>query len=113
LLRQPLHHVVAIVDLLGKRRECALGVTATTHIDEQKGQAVPREVYGAIVIAVADIRGQREDARRRCALLLGPVDGGVQPDSIPQRDANRPLDIDAARRRILGVGCVEVDAAYA
>src|SRR6266446_7506964 len=61
LLREPLDHVVSIAWLLRKRLELAAGIAAPANIDQRKRVTVRREIGGAGVIRVGDIRGKCED----------------------------------------------------
>ena len=63
LLRQPLHDVVTIARLLRERFEFAGGIAATANIDKRKRVTVRREIGGACVITVRDVRREREDDR--------------------------------------------------
>src|SRR5712691_4133146 len=61
LLREPLHHVVAVMWLLRERFELAAGITAAAHIDKCEGVTMRCKISGAGMIAVGNVRRQGEN----------------------------------------------------
>ncbi len=97
LLRQPFDDVVTIARLLQHRRELAFRIAAAAHVDCQVHVTVAGEIHAAVVVALRDVRRQREDARHRVLLSLRPVNGGIELHAVAQRNLHAPLKIDRAR----------------
>ena len=72
----------------------ALGVSPAAHVYRQKRIAVRRKIHASIVIALAYIGRQGEQAGARILLAGGPIHGGVQVNAVAQRDFDAPLPID-------------------
>ena len=112
LLREPFDDVVTVARFLDQRPELALRVAAAAHVHGQERIAVRGEVHAAIVVALRDVRRQREHARRRRLLLPRRVHGRVQFHAVAQRDLHAPLELDLRgirRRRCIGerIACEE------
>ena len=94
LARQPLDHVVAVVRFLDQRTELAFRIAPPAHVDGQERQPVRGEVHAAVVVRLADVGRQREDARCRRRAARRAVHRRVQLDAIAQRDLDAPLERD-------------------
>ena len=107
LLRQPFHHVVPVARLLRERFKYTLGIAAPADVDERKGVAMRREIGGARVVRVGDVRREREDhrcPRRRAVRRFWQIKCRVQFNLVAHRDFHAPTQIviSGSRRRFLG-----------
>src|SRR5688572_582632 len=72
LLRQPLDRVVTIARFV-ERMEGAVGVAPSTHIDDEKHEAVLREVHALLVIVLGNVRSSGADGGRGPVRLRWPI----------------------------------------
>jgi len=96
LLREPLHHVVAVVWLLGERFELTPGISATTNIDKRKPVTVGSEICGSRVIRIGDVRCESENdgCARDCSIFCSwEIKRCVQFDLIAHRNFYAPAKI--------------------
>lgn len=107
LAGQPLDDVVAVPALLGEGIEGAARAAAPPHVDQHVKVAVTGEVHGPRVIAVADVRREREDDGQGILLAGRLINGGGQLHAVAHRDADAPLEVHA--RLFFGSGGGERD----
>jgi hypothetical protein len=96
LLREPLHHVVAVVWLLREWLKFAAGIAAAAHIDKRKRVTVGSEICGSRVIRIGDVRCESESdwCARDCSIFCSwEIKRCVQFDLITHRNFYVPAKI--------------------
>src|SRR4029077_432 len=99
LLRQPFRHVESIASFIHEWLELSSGISAPPHIHQRVHISMPGKVHRAIGIAVADIRGERENHRQRFLLSVRLVHCRVQVHSISHGNLHPPLHVNIVRTR--------------
>ena len=93
LRAEPFDDIVAVLRFLQERRELAFGIAAAAHVDGREHVTVRGEVHATVVVALRDVRRQREHARQRLFLIERPVQRRVELDAIAQRHLDAPLEL--------------------
>src|SRR5713226_6430220 len=101
LLREPFHHVVAVLALIHKWLKLPAGISASAHIHEGVHIAMLREIRGAVRVRVSDVWCKCENHRQRLFLTMRREYRRVQLHSVPRRNLHRPLHVNG---RLFGGG---------
>src|SRR5580765_1864469 len=100
LLRQPLNHVVAVARFICERFELAAGIASAAHVDEREHITVGREIGGARMVRVRDVRRQRKDdwrLRQRTVWSLWQIQRRVHFDFVAHWNLDAPPQVVVRR----------------